>query len=77
MSANAFAALRRATKKALAIEPMDIQLPAKWKRQPRLTGNWHRCEPCIPFGVVVCVVAASFAEALWLCLIGWWLLNLS
>jgi hypothetical protein len=30
----------------------------------------------MPFGVIVYVVAALSAEALWIGLIGWWLLHL-
>jgi hypothetical protein len=33
-------------------------------------------EPRMPFGVIVYVVAALSAEALWIGLIGWWLLHL-
>ena len=33
-------------------------------------------EPQIPLGVIVFVVVAFGTEALWLGLIGWWLLNL-
>ena len=33
-------------------------------------------EPRMPLGVIVYVVLASGAQALWLGLIGWWLLNL-
>jgi hypothetical protein len=33
-------------------------------------------EPRLPLGVIVYVVLASGAQALWLGLIGWWLLNL-
>jgi hypothetical protein len=33
-------------------------------------------EPPMPFGVIVFVVIAFGSEALWLGLIGWWLLNL-
>jgi hypothetical protein len=34
------------------------------------------CEPRMPFGVIVFAVVAFGTEALWLGLIGWWLLNL-
>jgi hypothetical protein len=34
------------------------------------------CEPPMPFGVIVFAVIAFGSEALWLGLIGWWLLNL-
>jgi len=34
------------------------------------------CEPLMPFGVIVFAVVAFGSEALWLGLIGWWLLNL-
>jgi hypothetical protein len=33
-------------------------------------------EPPMPFGVIVFAVVAFGSEALWLGLIGWWLLNL-
>jgi len=33
-------------------------------------------EPRMPFGVMVFAVVAFGSEALWLALIGWWLLNL-
>jgi hypothetical protein len=33
-------------------------------------------DPRMPFGVIVFAVIAFGAEALWLGLIGWWLLNL-
>jgi hypothetical protein len=33
-------------------------------------------EPRMPFGVLVFAVVAFGSEALWLGLIGWWLLNL-
>jgi hypothetical protein len=33
-------------------------------------------EPRLPFGIMAYVAIASGAEALWLGLIGWWLLNL-
>jgi hypothetical protein len=33
-------------------------------------------EPRMPFGVVVFAAVAFGSEALWLGLIGWWLLNL-
>jgi hypothetical protein len=33
-------------------------------------------EPRMPFGVMVFAVVAFGSEALWLGLIGWWLLNL-
>jgi hypothetical protein len=33
-------------------------------------------EPQMPFGVIVFAVLALGAEALWLGLIGWWLLHL-
>jgi hypothetical protein len=33
-------------------------------------------EPQMPLGVIVFAVVAFGAEALWLGLIGWWLLNL-
>jgi hypothetical protein len=34
------------------------------------------CEPPMPPGVMVFAVVAFGSEALWLGLIGWWLLNL-
>jgi hypothetical protein len=33
-------------------------------------------EPQMPLGVIVFAIAAFGAEAIWLGLIGWWLLNL-
>jgi hypothetical protein len=34
------------------------------------------CEPSMPLGVIVFAIVAFVSEALWLGLIGWWLLNL-
>ena len=34
------------------------------------------CEPSMPLGVIAYAVVAFGSEALWLGLIGWWLLNL-
>jgi hypothetical protein len=34
------------------------------------------CEPPMSLGIIVFAVVAFGSEAFWLCLIGWWLLNL-
>jgi hypothetical protein len=55
----------------ISITATDMEVVATARITVDATG-----EPPMPFGVIVFAVVAFGSEALWLGLIGWWLLNL-
>jgi hypothetical protein len=55
---------------------VDVQVAAEVELAATGSPTETECEPRTPLGVIVYVVLAVTAQALWLGAIGWWLLNL-
>ena len=55
---------------------VDVQVAAEVELAATGSPTETEREPRTPLGVIVYVAAAGLAQALWLGLIGWWVLNL-